>query len=68
MKHREEVSPLSRPVMLSMWMTQPISAPLQGDIRFFSDLLPASLSIGLAASLPLSKSGTGLPCSTEMTR
>src|SRR5260370_7849779 len=65
-KHRGEVSPLSRPVMLSMWTTQPISAPLQSDIRFFSDLLPASPSIGLAASLPLSRPDTVLPSSPDM--
>jgi len=67
-KHHREVCPLSRPVMLSMELTQPISAPLRNSLRFLPDLIPASPSIGLATSLPLAGGATGLACSVEVTR
>ena len=68
MKHLREVCPLSRPVMLSVNLTQPVSAPLQNSIRFLPDLIPAPPSISLATSLPLPGSATGLLCSVEVTR
>jgi hypothetical protein len=40
-KHLTEVSPLSRPVMLSMGLTQPVSVPLQSGIRFLLPLMSA---------------------------
>ena len=45
-----------------------ISAPLQSGLRFLSQLIPASPSVGLTASLPLAGSDTGLPCFVEVTR
>src|SRR6516162_5380818 len=56
------VCPLSRPVMLSMWLTQPISTPLQRGIRFFSFRISATLSFRLTAFLPFSGNVTGLSC------
>ena len=48
--------------------TQPVSAPLRNSLRFLPDLIPASPSIGLATSLLLAESATGLLCSVEVTR
>jgi hypothetical protein len=67
-KHLREVCPLSRPVMLSMWLTQPISAPLQSSIRFLPHLLSAPPSVRLAMYFPLAGSDVDLPCSVGMTR
>src|SRR6266478_7006528 len=39
-KHLREVGPLSRPVMWSMRLTQPVSAPLQSSLRFLPDCYP----------------------------
>ena len=39
-KHLREVGPLSRPVMWSMQLTQPVSAPLQSSLRFLPDCCP----------------------------
>src|SRR6266852_6228265 len=39
-KHLREVGPLSRPVMWSMRLTQPVSAPLQSSLRFLPDCCP----------------------------
>ena len=50
-KHLREVGPLSRPVMWSMYLTQPVSAPLQSSLRFFPDLLSAPPSVHLAMYL-----------------
>src|SRR5262249_25016840 len=58
--HHEEVCPLSRGVM-----SQPLSAPLQGGLRFLPDPLPAAPSARLAARFPPFDSrgrATGLPC------
>jgi hypothetical protein len=65
---KREVSPLSRSVMLSMWLTQPISAPLQSGIRFLPHLLSAPPSVHLAMHFPLTGSDVDLPCSVGMTR
>jgi hypothetical protein len=48
--------------------TQPVSARLQGSIRFFAIPIPAPPSIRLTVDLPFTGSDTGLSCSTEMTR
>jgi len=47
-KYHREVCSLSRPVMLSVQPTQPISAPLQNSIRFLPDVMPAPPSVRLA--------------------
>jgi hypothetical protein len=52
-KHLKEVSPLSRPVMLSMELTQPVSVPLQSGIRFLLLLMSAPPSAHLAMCFPL---------------
>jgi hypothetical protein len=51
-KHLREVGPLSRPVIWSMHLTQPVSAPLQGSLRFLPDLLSAPPSVHLAMYFP----------------
>ena len=50
-KHLREVCSLSRPVMLSDWPTQPVSAPLQSSLRFLPDLLSAPPWVHLATNL-----------------
>ena len=68
-KHLREVGPLSRPVMWSMRLTQPVSAPLQSSLRFLPDLLSAPPSVHLAMYFPLLQgSGMDLSCSARMTR
>src|SRR6266568_3976099 len=68
-KHLREVGPLSRPVMWSMRLTQPVSAPLQSSLRFLPDLLSAPPSVHLAMYFPLLLgSGMDLSCSARMTR
>jgi hypothetical protein len=51
-KHLKEVSPLSRPAMLSMELTQPVSVPLQSGIRFLLPLMSAPPSAHLAMCFP----------------
>src|SRR2546429_469754 len=51
-KHLREVCPLSRPVMWSAQLTQPVSAPLQSSIHFLPDLLSTPPSVHLAMYLP----------------
>jgi len=66
-KHLREVGPLSRPVMWSMRLTQPVSAPLQSSLRFLPDLLSAPPSVHLAMYVPLLLgSGMDLSCSAGM--
>jgi hypothetical protein len=52
-KNQKEVSPLSRPAMLSMGLTQPVSVPLQSGIRFLLPLMSAPPSAHLAMCFPL---------------
>ena len=59
-KDQGNVCPLSRPVMLSVWLTQPVSTSLQRGIRFFSFRTPAALWIRLAAFLPYAGNVTGI--------
>ena len=47
--------------------TQPLSARLQGSVRFLAIPIPAPPSICLAVDLPLAGSDTGLLCSARMT-
>jgi hypothetical protein len=68
--HHREVSSVSGEVILSHRLiegTQPLSARLQGSIRFLAIPIPAPPSIRLTVDLPLAGSDTGLPCSAEMT-
>src|SRR5260370_33466388 len=51
-KHLRTVGPLSRPVMWSLRLTQPVSAPLQSSLRFLPDLLSAPPSVHLAMYVP----------------
>jgi hypothetical protein len=68
-KHLREVGPLSRPVMWSMQMTQPVSAPLQSSLRFLPDCCPHRHWFILRCTFPrLRGSGMDLSCSTGMTR
>ena len=63
-RHRREVSPLSRRVML-----QPVSAPLQDGLRFFPPPYPLRHWLALRLSyLPFRRNETGLPRSTRLTR
>src|SRR5215467_10909789 len=50
-RHRREVCPLARRVMLPKPRAQPVSTPLQGGLRFFPPL-PALPLVGLTAFLP----------------
>jgi hypothetical protein len=68
LEHQREVSSVSGEVMLYQEATQPLSARLQGSLRFLSFPLPARPSVHLAMHLPLAGSHTGLPCSVGMTR
>jgi hypothetical protein len=52
-KRQKEVSPLSRPAMLSMELTQPVSVPLQSGIRFLLPLMSAPPSAHLTMCFPL---------------
>ena len=61
-RHRREVSPLSRRVML-----QPVSTPLQGGVRFFPPPYPHRHRLALRPPY-LCRSNTGLPRSTRLTR
>ena len=51
-RHRREVCPLARRVMLPGHLAQPVSSPLQGGIRFFPTPIPAPPLVGLTAFLP----------------
>ena len=68
-RHRREVCPLSRRVMLPRQLAQPVSAPLQDGIRFFPPPYPHGYRLALRlSSLPCGRSDTGLPRSTRLTR
>jgi hypothetical protein len=58
-KHSREVCLLSRPVMLSLELTQLISAPLQSSIRFFPDLMSAPPSVSPYGGLSLCRERYG---------
>src|SRR5499426_2064047 len=68
-RHRREVCPLARRVMLPTALAQPVSAPLQGGLRFFPPPYPHRHQWALRLSyLPYDRSDTGLPRSTRLTR
>jgi len=52
-KYHREVCSLSRPAMLSIQPTQPISAPLQTSIRFLPDVMSAPPWDHLTMDFPL---------------
>src|SRR5580700_129067 len=52
-KRLREVGPLSRPVMWSMQLTQPVSAPLQNSLRFLPDCCPHRHRPILRCAFPL---------------
>ena len=60
MRLQRNVSPLSRPVMLSVRLMQPVSTWLERGIRLFSFRTPAALWIRLAAFLPYAENVTGI--------
>jgi hypothetical protein len=62
-RHRREVSPLARRVML-----QPVSDPLQNGIRFFPPPYPHHRRAALRLSYLQRRSDTGLPRSARLTR
>ena len=67
-RHRREVCPLARRVMLPKPRAQPISTPLQGGIRFFPPPYPHHRRLVLRlSSLPFGRNETGLPRSTRLT-
>jgi hypothetical protein len=49
-------------------LAQPVSSPLQGDLRFFPPLYPHRLWSALRLSYLSRRSDTGLPRSTRLTR
>ena len=67
-RHRREVSPLARRVMLPILRAQPISTPLQGGVRFFPPLYPHRHWLALQPSYLAWRSNTGLPRSARLTR
>jgi len=67
-RHRREVCPLARRVMLPILLAQPVSSPLQGGIRFFPPLYPHRLWSALWLSYLSRRSDTGLPRSARLTR
>jgi hypothetical protein len=66
-RHRREVCPLARRVMLPVLLAQPVSSPLQGGIRFFPPLYPHRLWSALWLSSLSRRSDTGLPRSARLT-
>jgi hypothetical protein len=67
-RHRREVSPLARRVMLPILRAQPLSTPLQGGVRFFPPLYPHRHWLALQPSYLAWRSNTGLPRSARLTR
>jgi hypothetical protein len=67
-RHRREVCPLARRVMLPIPRAQPVSSPLQGGIRFFPPLSPHRLWSALWLSYLSRRNDTGLPRSARLTR
>src|SRR5215831_4599110 len=67
-RHRREVCSLARRVMLPKALAQPVSAPLQGGLRFFPPPYPHRHQWALWLSyLSCDRSDTGLPRSTRLT-
>ena len=68
-RHRREVCPLARRVMLPVKQAQPVSVQLQDGLRFFPPPYPHRRWLALRLSyLSCERSDTGLPRSTRLTR
>ena len=67
-RHRREVCPLARRVMLPVRLAQPVSSPLPGGVRFFPPLYPHRIWSALWLSYLSRRSDTGLPRSARLTR
>jgi len=67
-RHRREVCPLARRVMLPTLRAQPVSTPLQGGLRFFPPLYPHCHRLALRPPSLTWRSNTGLPRSARLTR
>jgi hypothetical protein len=67
-RHRREVSPLARRVMLPKLRAQPVSTPLQGGMRFFPPPSPHHPRAALRLSYLHRRGDTGLPRSARLTR
>src|SRR4029434_8182462 len=67
-RHRREVCPLARRVMLPIRRAQPVSTPLQGGVRFFPPLYPHYHGLALQPPYLAWRSNTGLPRSARLTR
>src|SRR5262249_15776254 len=67
-RHRREVCPLARRVMLPVRLAQPVSSLLPGGLRFFLPLYPHRLWSALLLSYLSRRSDTGLPRSARLTR
>ena len=66
-RHRREVCPLARRVMLPVLLAQPVSSLLPGGLRFFPPLYPHRLESALWLSYLSRRSDTGLPRSARLT-
>jgi hypothetical protein len=66
-RHRREVCPLARRVMLPGLLAQPVSSPLQGGLRFFPPLYPHHRWAALWLPYLSRRSDTGLPRSARLT-
>jgi hypothetical protein len=60
-RHRREVCPLARRVMLPIGRAQPVSTPLQGGLRFFPPLYPHCPWLALQPPYLTWRGNTGLP-------
>ena len=67
-RHRREVCPLARRVMLPKLRAQPVSTPLQGGIRFFPPPYPHRHRLALRPPYLAWRSNTGLPRSARLTQ
>ena len=67
-RHRREVCPLARRVMLPRQLAQPVSIPLQDGLRFFPPPYPHRPWSALRLSSLPRRSDTGLSRSTRLTR
>ena len=67
-RHRREVCPLARRVMLPKLRAQPVSTPLQGGLCFFPPPYPHRHRLALRPPYLAWRSNTGLPRSARLTQ
>jgi hypothetical protein len=67
-RHRREVCPLARRVMLPVLRAQPVSTPLQSGLRFFPPPYSHCHWLALRPPYLTRRSNTGLPRSARLTR